>query len=140
MPRILLVEDDRNTLAGLIEILKDEGYDVVGVESGKKALKILEREQFDLMLTDLRMPDIDGLQLYERSLSYNREMKTVVMTAYSSVKDAVEAMKKGVYECSVYNSRPALCKLYPFYFQRIASNLYLLNIMPCKGISLRTDE
>ncbi|HEX9972799.1 MAG TPA: sigma-54 dependent transcriptional regulator, partial [bacterium] len=98
MPRILLVEDDRNTLAGLIEILRDEGYDVVGVESGKKALKILEREQFDLMLTDLRMPDIDGLQLYERSLSYNREMKTVVMTAYSSVKDAVEAMKKGVYE------------------------------------------
>jgi DNA-binding NtrC family response regulator len=98
MPRILLVEDDRNTLAGLVEILKDEGYDVVGVESGKKALKILEREQFDLMLTDLRMPDIDGLQLYERSLSYSREMKTVVMTAYSSVKDAVEAMKKGVYE------------------------------------------
>lgn len=98
MSRILIVEDDRNTLAGLVEIIKDEGYDVVGVESGKKALKILEREQFDLMLTDLRMPDIDGLQLYEKSLSYSREMKTVVMTAYSSVKDAVEAMKKGVYE------------------------------------------
>jgi DNA-binding NtrC family response regulator len=50
------------------------------------------------MLTDLRMPDIDGYQLYEKSLSYNREMKTIVMTAYSSVKDAVETMKKGVYE------------------------------------------
>lgn len=98
MSRILIVEDDRNTLAGLVEILKEEGYDVVGVESGKKALKILECEQFDLMLTDLRMPDIDGLQLYEKSLSFSREMKTVVMTAYSSVKDAVEAMKRGVYE------------------------------------------
>ena len=98
MSRILIVEDDRNTLAGLVEILKDEGYDVVGVESGKRALKILEREPFDLMLTDLRMPDIDGLQLYEKSLSHSREMKTIVMTAYSSVKDAVEAMKKGVYE------------------------------------------
>ena len=98
MARILIVEDDLNTLSGLVEILKDEGYDVVGVESGKKAVKALEREQFDLMLTDLRMPDIDGYQLYEKSLSYNREMKTIVMTAYSSVKDAVETMKKGVYE------------------------------------------
>lgn len=98
MARILIVEDDLNTLSGLTEILKDEGYDVVGVESGKKALRLLERELFDLMLTDLRMPDIDGLELYEKSLFYNRDMKTIVMTAYSSVKEAVEAMKKGVYE------------------------------------------
>jgi len=98
MARILIVEDDLNTLSGLVEILKDEGYDVVGVESGKKALRILEREPFDLMLTDLTMPDIDGLELYEKSRSHNAEMKTVVMTAYSSVKEAVEAMKKGVYE------------------------------------------
>jgi len=98
MPRILIVEDDLNTLSGLVEIIKDEGYDVVGVESGKKALRLLEREQFDLMLTDLRMPDIDGLELYEKSRSYNADMKAVVMTAFSSVKEAVEAMKKGVYE------------------------------------------
>jgi DNA-binding NtrC family response regulator len=98
MARILIVEDDLNTLSGLLEIIKDEGYDVVGVESGKKALRLLEREQFDLMLTDLRMPDVDGLKLYEKSLLYNAAMRTVVMTAYSSVKEAVEAMKKGVYE------------------------------------------
>ncbi len=98
MARILIVEDDLNTLSGLVEIIKDEGYDVVGVESGKKALRILDREQFDLMLTDLRMPEIDGLKLYEKSVTYNAAMKTIVMTAYSSVKEAVEAMKKGVYE------------------------------------------
>ncbi len=98
MARILIVEDDLNTLSGLVEIIKDEGYDVIGVESGKRALRILEREQFDLMLTDLRMPDIDGLTLYEKSVSYNPAMKTIVMTAYSSIKEAVEAMKKGVYE------------------------------------------
>ncbi|UCE04388.1 MAG: sigma-54-dependent Fis family transcriptional regulator [bacterium] len=98
MARIIIVEDDLNTLSGLVEIIKDEGYEVVGVESGKKALRTLAREQFDLMLTDLRMPDIDGLKLYEKSLSYNADMKTIVMTAYSSVKEAVEAMKKGVYE------------------------------------------
>lgn len=98
MARILIVEDDLNTLSGLVEIIKEEGYDVVGVESGKRALRALEREQFDLMLTDLRMPDIDGLGLYEKSIAYNADMKTIVMTAYSSVKEAVEAMKKGVYE------------------------------------------
>jgi two-component system response regulator AtoC len=98
MARILIVEDDLNTLSGLVEIIKEEGYDVVGVESGKRALRALEREQFDLMLTDLRMPDIDGLELYEKSIAYNADMKTIVMTAYSSVKEAVEAMKKGVYE------------------------------------------
>lgn len=98
MARILVVEDDLNTLSGLVEIVKDEGYDTVGVESGKKALKVLEHERFDVMLTDLRMPEMDGLQLFEKSLSLNSDMKTIVMTAYSSVKDAVEAMKKGVYE------------------------------------------
>ena len=98
MARILIVEDDLNTLSGMVEILKDEGHDVVGVESGKKALRLLERQKFDIMLTDLRMPDIDGLSLYEKSIKFNGDMKTIVMTAFSSVKEAVEAMKKGVYE------------------------------------------
>ena len=98
MARILIVEDDLNTLSGLVEIINDEGYEATGVKSGKKAIRLLEQEQFDLMLTDLRMPGMDGFELYTKSLSYNSEMKTIVMTAYSSVKDAVDAMKKGVYE------------------------------------------
>jgi DNA-binding NtrC family response regulator len=98
MARILIAEDDRNTLNGLIEILLQEGYDTVGVDSGPEALKILERERFDILLTDLRMPEMDGMQLYDHSLSLAPEMKTIVMTAYSSVKEAVDAMKRGVYE------------------------------------------
>jgi len=98
MPRILIVEDDKNTLNGLIEILSVEGYDTRGVSSPKKALRILQADPFDVLLTDLKMPDINGMELYERSLPFAPEMKTIVMTAYSSVKDAVEAMKKGVYE------------------------------------------
>ncbi len=98
MARVLVAEDDRNTLTGLVEILQQEGFEVVGAESGKKALRYLEREPFDILLTDLRMPDLNGMQLYEQSLAIAPEMKTIVMTAYSSVKDAVEAMKRGVYE------------------------------------------
>jgi len=98
MARILIAEDDRNTLSGLMEILREEGYEVVGARDGKTAYKYLEREKFDVLLTDIRMPDISGMELYERTRSFCPDMKTIVMTAYSSVKDAVEAMKKGVYE------------------------------------------
>ena len=98
MSRILIVEDDRNTLSGLVEILSQEGYEVKGVDSSTKALKLLQKESFDILLTDLKMPEMDGMQLYERSLSIAPEMRTIVMTAYSSVKEAVDAMKKGVYE------------------------------------------
>ncbi len=98
MARILIVEDDRNTLSGLVEILQEEGYEVVGLDSSPAALRTLERERFDILLTDLKMPEIDGFQLYEKSLTIAPDMKTIIMTAYSSVKDAVEAMKRGVYE------------------------------------------
>jgi DNA-binding NtrC family response regulator len=98
MARILIVEDDRNTLSGLVEILQEEGYDVVGLDSAPAALRTLERERFDILLTDLKMPELDGFQLYEKSLAIAPDMKTIIMTAYSSVKDAVEAMKRGVYE------------------------------------------
>lgn len=98
MPNILIVEDDRNTLSGLVEILSQEGYDVEGVDNPKIALKTLKAGHFDVLLTDLKMPQMSGMELYERSLPIAPELKTIVMTAYSSVKDAVEAMKRGVYE------------------------------------------
>ncbi|MFQ5677387.1 MAG: sigma-54-dependent transcriptional regulator, partial [bacterium] len=98
MPKVLIVEDDRNTLSGLIEILAQEGYEVAGVDGAKKAIRILKKRPYDILLTDLKMPDMSGMELYERSLPIAPDMKTIVMTAYSSVKDAVEAMKKGVYE------------------------------------------
>ncbi|MFQ5706305.1 MAG: sigma-54-dependent transcriptional regulator [bacterium] len=98
MAKILIVEDDRNTLSGLVDILSQEGYEVVGAENAKKALRVLDKDAFDILLTDLKMPDMNGMELYERSLPMAADMKTIVMTAYSSVKDAVEAMKRGVYE------------------------------------------
>ncbi len=97
-PKILIVEDDRNTLNGLIEILTQEGYAAEGASNPRNALNYLKSDSFDVLLTDLKMPEISGMELYERSLPIAPNMKTVVMTAYSSVKEAVDAMKKGVYE------------------------------------------
>ena len=61
MARVLIVEDDRNTLSGLVEILSQEGYDVEGVDGARKALKKLGKEQYEVLLTDLKMPAMDGM-------------------------------------------------------------------------------
>ena len=98
MANILIVEDDRNTLSGLVEILSDEGYEVTGVESAENALPLLRNRQFDVLLTDLRLPGMDGKDLFKTSRQIIPEMKTIVITAYSSVKEAVELMKNGVYD------------------------------------------
>ncbi len=98
MIRVLIAEDDRNTLTGLVEILRQEGFEAVGAESGEEALNVLYRRQFDILLTDLRMPDMSGMALYEKTKIHAPQMKTIIMTAFNSVKDAVEAMKVGVYE------------------------------------------
>ncbi|MCA9730800.1 sigma-54-dependent Fis family transcriptional regulator, partial [candidate division KSB1 bacterium] len=98
MIRVLIAEDDRNTLTGLVEILRQEGFEAVGAESGEEALRLLSRQQFDILLTDLRMPDMTGMDLFIKSQFHAQDMKTIIMTAYNSIKDAVEAMKSGVYE------------------------------------------
>ena len=81
MPRILVAEDDRHSLSGLMELLYEEGYEVTGVNRGRQALQTLEHEQFDVMLTDMKMPDLDGRQLIAQSRPLAPEMKTIVMSA-----------------------------------------------------------
>ncbi|MFQ6092694.1 MAG: sigma-54-dependent transcriptional regulator, partial [bacterium] len=98
MARILLVEDDRNTLEGLAHLLTDEGYSVQAVGDGEAALREIEGDQYDLLLTDLKLPGIDGLELYKRAKGICQDMVTIVVTAFGTVKTAVEAMKEGVYD------------------------------------------
>lgn len=63
MKNLLVVEDDLNTLAGLVELLKDEGYRVEGAACGQKALEMVARHSFDLVICDYSLPDIDGLKV-----------------------------------------------------------------------------
>ena len=96
--KILIAEDDRNTLPGLIEILRMEGYDVVGVENARLALKQLVIQQFDILLTDLKMPDMNGVQLHLKALKTTPRIKTILMTAFSTALDNVEAKKQGIFK------------------------------------------
>lgn len=97
LPKILLVEDDKHTLEGLTELLRQEKFDVFPVTSAEDALKVVESENIDLLLTDILLPGMDGKALINRVSAENPELITIMMTAFGTVKNAVEAMKKGVY-------------------------------------------
>jgi two-component system, NtrC family, response regulator AtoC len=96
-PTILIVDDEKHTRDGLRRLLDDE-YDTYVAEDVRGALDVLEREQIDVLLTDLRLAGDDGMQLIERALKLPRPPICIMMTAYGSVDTAVEAMKRGAYD------------------------------------------
>ncbi|MEP9410868.1 MAG: sigma-54-dependent Fis family transcriptional regulator [Candidatus Brocadia sp.] len=94
-PRLLLIDDDKNALDGLVKILAHDGYPVSGVLSGYEALNLLSRKNFDIVITDMKLPGMGGLSLIHEIRKKTESVSIVVITAYSSVKTAVEAIKCG---------------------------------------------
>ena len=95
--KILIVDDEKNTRDGLRRALSRE-YDVFTAESAAAALRILEEEHIDLMLSDVRMPGEDGIELLKQVRSKYPNTTFVLLTAYGSVETAVEAMKQGAHD------------------------------------------
>ena len=93
-PTLLIVDDEKPTREGLRAALEDR-FDVYVAEDAKAATELLERENFDVMLTDFRMPNEDGLKLIARAKSLPKPPVCILMTAYGSEEIAVEAMKRG---------------------------------------------
>ena len=93
--KILVVDDERDICRALEFLLSREGYKVVTTYSGHDALKKIETEEFDLVITDLKMEGIDGMQVLEKALGMNPNLTVIIMTAFGSVESAVKAMKKG---------------------------------------------
>jgi two-component system response regulator AtoC len=96
-PTILIVDDEKHTRDGLRRLLEND-YDVYVAGDMAGATSVLEREQIDLLLTDLRLGNEDGMQLIERALKMPHPPICIMMTAYGSVDTAVEAMKRGAYD------------------------------------------
>ncbi len=96
--RILVVDDERVIRDILAEFLTLEGFSVHTVEDGEKALSELRLHPYDLLITDLKMPRLSGLQLLERIESERLGVLTVLMTGFGTVETAIEAMKKGAYD------------------------------------------
>jgi DNA-binding NtrC family response regulator len=97
-PRLLLVDDDKNALDGLVKILIHDGYPVSGVPSGYEALNLLAKRNFDMVITDMRLPGLGGIPLIHEIKKRNESVAIVVITAYSSVKTAVDAIRCGADE------------------------------------------
>src|SRR5688572_21419297 len=93
--RILVVDDEANARTALAELLREEGYDVETAADAFKALGKLEEYSPHLLLTDLKMPGMDGIELMKRLAAGEREVAVVVMTAFGAVDTAVEAMRAG---------------------------------------------
>src|SRR5215468_4723456 len=96
-PIILIVDDEKPTRDGLRRLLEND-YDVYVADDIESAMNVLEREHVDLLLTDLRLGNEDGMKLIERALKMPHPPICIMMTAYGSVDTAVEAMKRGAYD------------------------------------------
>ncbi|NWF99055.1 MAG: sigma-54-dependent Fis family transcriptional regulator [Nitrospirae bacterium] len=95
--KILVVDDEKIAVKNLEHILKKEGYDVTGTSSGISALRLLEEQKFDVILTDLRMEKVDGLQILEKCRNEHPDSEVILITGYATLESAVDAMKKGAF-------------------------------------------
>jgi DNA-binding NtrC family response regulator len=96
--KVLVIDDEQIVLKSCTRILSAEGYDVQIVQTGAEGLRKLADEKFDVVLTDLKMPDMSGMEVLEKVLESYPDMIVVMITGYSTVQTAVEAMKMGAYD------------------------------------------
>ncbi len=97
MNTILVVDDEPNYLIVISELLKEESYEVLTAQSGEDGLKIVEETDLDLVLTDMRMPGMGGLEFLKAIKKYNKDLPVIMITAFGEVEKAVVAMKAGAY-------------------------------------------
>ena len=95
--RLLIVDDEKVAVRNLEHVMKKEGYEVVATQSGSNAIAHLDAKPFDVVLTDLRMEKVDGMQILKRCRETSPDTEVIVITGFASLESAVEAMKHGAY-------------------------------------------
>ena len=94
-PRVLIVDDDAGQRSLLDSFLKTQGFDTVPVPSGERALEVLRGGDFNMMISDVRMPGISGLETLRRARQANAVLPVLLVTAYADIREAVGAMRDG---------------------------------------------
>jgi DNA-binding NtrC family response regulator len=102
-PRILLIDDEAIALANLSHVFEKEGYQVTACQDGESGLAEMQKQEFDLVLTDLKMPGIDGMDVLRHIRETTPEIPVIMITGHASLDSAVDAMKAGAYH---YISKP----------------------------------
>ncbi len=100
---ILIIDDEKIALRNLEHVMKKEGYTVVATQSGQNALKLLEEQSFEVVLTDLRMEKVDGMQILKRCHELYPDTEVIMITGFATLETAVETMKHGAF---YYISKP----------------------------------
>lgn len=98
MENILIVEDNKDMQFVLSNILKDDGYNVLTADDGWQAQREIKKGGFDLVLLDIKLPDIDGMKLLEKIKQREKNLPIIMLTAYGDIKEAVKALKLGAYD------------------------------------------
>lgn len=93
--KILVVDDEAGTRDILQQILRDMGYDVQTVASGYNAIEMIKEDKFDVVITDIRMPGVDGLSVLEVAKGIDPEIEVIMITAYASLESSIEALRDG---------------------------------------------
>jgi DNA-binding NtrC family response regulator len=103
MPSILIIDDEKSIRKTLTEILSYEGYKIEEAADGEEGLKRFKEKNFDLVLCDIKMPKIDGIEFLEKAREINDEIPVIIISGHGNIETAVEAVKKGAYD---YISKP----------------------------------
>jgi two-component system response regulator PilR (NtrC family) len=102
-PRILVVDDERSMRELLAIVLRREGYEVLLAENGRAAVEALEREPIDILISDIKMPDLSGVEVLRAAKRVDQDILGIMITAFASTDTAVEAMRLGACD---YLSKP----------------------------------
>jgi DNA-binding NtrC family response regulator len=96
--KIIVAEDEDITLKNILETLQEAGYEVSGTKNGDEALQLMEKRHFDVLITDIKMPRMNGIELMEKVKEKYTEMDVIIITGFGSISSAVSAIKKGAYD------------------------------------------
>jgi two-component system response regulator HydG len=96
--RVLVIEDDADGRQSVAEAIQEIGYQVVAVETGRRGIDEVTRGDFDVVLSDLVLPDVDGIEVLRHARRTNSDVPVLIMTAYGTVSSSVEALKAGAYD------------------------------------------
>ena len=114
---LLLIDDDKEVGELLTTYLKKNGFNVTYCSNSKRALEWIEKKQFDIVVTDIRMPDIDGIDILKRVKKDSFETEVIVITGYGTTRNAISALKEGA---SDFILKPADLEDILFSVQKVA--------------------
>ena len=98
VPRILVVDDEERIRDACTMVLEEEGYELATADSGELGLKMIQEHHFDVILLDLMMPNLSGLEVLPQIKDQHPDTAVIVITGYATVEHSIEAMKKGAFD------------------------------------------